>query len=425
MSPDISLFIVGTHFGDEGKGKIVDVMASQYRYAVRFSGGNNAGHTLYHNGNKIVLHLIPSAVLHPTVTCVIGPGVVIDPVAFQEELNTINQVITLDAKALAVSGNAAIIFSCHSALDQKRESALGTGKIGTTGKGIGPAYEDIAARRAIRGYDLFAPSIQHKIELLASHYATPLDTDHKTLTSKLMQEASAAKEILSPYLTDTTALLHQAIKKKEPILFEGAQGAMLDVHAGSWPYVTSSATMTGGLLCGTRLPATALDKILGVSKAYTTRVGNGTLPTQIPEPLQSKMVDLGKEFGATTGRTRRCGWLDLPLLRHAIRQCGINQLCISKLDVLDSFDQLNLCYAYQLDGAELLYPPDNPNQFANCKPLYHTIEGWNTPTSALRTPDQLPPQLKAYLSYIEQQTETPVSMVSVGAQREDMVWLDS
>lgn len=418
------LYIVGTHFGDEGKGKIVDTLASQYDYAVRFSGGNNAGHTLYHQGKKIVLHLIPSAIFHPNTTCVIAQGVVLDPYGLQEEIKQVSTLMPGFDRRLAISGNCALLFPLHRDLDSMRETSLGNKKIGTTGKGIGPAYEDISARRAIRLYDLLSPNLPDKLHTLAHHASVIMQQPFDVIYSKLCCDAEFAKQTLSPFIVDTNTLLRDALEKNRPILFEGAQGIMLDLYAGSWPYVTSSSSTFAGLLTGTQIVPSPSNpvSVLGVCKAYTTRVGGGPFPTEIEGPIQDYLVEKGSEFGSTTGRKRRCGWLDLPMLRHAVRQGTVTSLCITKLDVFDTFDTISVCTMYDCNGRLLRYPPDNMNELEFCKPIFTMLPGWKQSTNHITDKNKIPTEMQSFISLIEQEVGVSIAIISVGTNRENIVW---
>ena len=414
------LFVVGTHFGDEGKGKLIDTISRDFDYAVRFSGGNNAGHTVYHNGTKVALHLIPSAVFHKRTMCVLAPGVVVDPIAMEDEINQLKKIGIDLSERLKISGNCPLIFSCHKQLDKYREKLLGTNKIGTTGKGIGPAYEDVVGRRAIKIYDLLGNNLTKKLDILHGHYALQLgDEMEKGL---LFEEAHKAKEIVSGYVCNTVQLLLQAEKNNQCVLYEGAQGSMLDLAVGTWPYITSSFANISGIYVGTHLPPRGDIYTLGICKAYTTRVGEGPLPTEIEGENQELLTTLGNEFGATTGRKRRCGWLDIPILRRSIQRNNIDVLCITKLDVLDTLDKISICTSYQINGIQSDLPPDDIGQLDECRPNYTEIDGWKTDITAIRNYKDLPHQAQYFIEQIQSMAGIPVIMVSVGVNREQLVW---
>jgi adenylosuccinate synthase len=412
-------------WGDEGKGAVVDVLADRVEATVRFQGGHNAGHTLVINGEKTVLHLIPSGILREGVTCLIGNGVVVSPDALLTEIDTLAERGVSVADRLIVSAACPLILSSHLALDAAREKASGAKAIGTTGRGIGPAYEDKIARRAVRASDLFAPErLKDKLEsllelhnfLLSRYYASD-EVDVKAEFDRLL----GLGERIRPMIGDVTETLRQFAADGRNVLFEGAQGAMLDIDLGTYPFVTSSNTTVGGALSGTGVGPAAIDYVLGIVKAYTTRVGAGPFPTELFDDNGRHLADIGGEFGATTGRARRCGWFDAVLLKRAVFTNGLSGLCVTKLDVLDGLDEIKVCTAYRLDGQTLERPPLEPERFQDCEPLYESLPGWSTPTAGITDFDALPDRAKAYLARLEALLGIPVDIVSTGPGREAII----
>lgn len=422
-----NVVVIGSQWGDEGKGKVVDLLTGRARAVVRFQGGHNAGHTLVIDGNKTVLHLIPSGILHPGVTCFIGNGVVLAPGALLEEIRMLERSGVEVKAQLKISVACPLILPHHVALDLAREKARGDKAIGTTGRGIGPAYEDKVARRAVRFGDLFLPErFAAKLEellayhnFLLQHYYQVQPVDFQQVLEETLQIA----EILRPMAADVTALLLQHRQRGDNILFEGAQGAMLDIDLGTYPYVTSSNTTAGGAATGSGLGPRYLDYILGISKAYTTRVGAGPFPTELTDELGDYLADRGHEFGATTGRRRRCGWLDLVALRRSIQHNSVSGLCVTKLDVLDGLDPINLCVGYRCGGEELTTPPLDAEAFATCEPVYERLPGWKESTSGVTAYEQLPVNARNYLKRVEALTETPIDIISTGPDRVDTILL--
>ncbi|MCG3158663.1 MAG: Adenylosuccinate synthetase [bacterium] len=418
--------VIGAQWGDEGKGKIIDLLSETAAVVARYQGGANAGHTVVHRGEKFVLHLIPSGILHPHTTCLLGNGVVIDPVAFLAEVNLLQQRgLTLPGR-LFLSHRAHLVMPYHKLLDQSRESASELEKIGTTGRGIGPAYVDKALRLGIRLVDLLEAgllrkkieqNLQEKNALLSTLYGrSPLDPDD------ILREYQRFDELLDPYITDVTRLLQQSIADGQSILCEGAQGTLLDLDFGTYPYVTSSSPAAGGACTGLGIGPTQIDEVLGVVKAYTTRVGMGPLPTEIPEDSGIDLRSLGAEFGATTGRPRRCGWFDAVVANYAVQINGLAACAVTKLDVLDTLPAINVCVAYRYRGKELRHFPADLQILENCEPVYETLPGWCTPTGGARAFEQLPVRAQDYLRCLESLTNTPVRIVSVGAEREQTLW---
>ncbi len=419
-----SVVIVGAQWGDEGKGKIVDALAGEADVVARFQGGDNAGHTVYCDGRKHVFHLLPSGILRPGVMNIIGGGVVLNPVRLAEELAEIG-VSDADLKQrLRISGEAHLILPCHPALDRAAEQRMGGDKIGTTLRGIGPAYADRAARIGVRAADTLDPDyFRARLRICLAAKRGLLSADQ---AEALDEESTARKilELMRPWrglIADTSALLWQARAAGQRILYEGAQGAMLDVSAGSYPYVTSSHTIAGGVCVGAGIGPGAVDKVLGVAKAYATRVGEGPFTSELHDDTGARLRELGGEYGATTNRPRRCGWLDLVQLRRSAALNGLNGLVITKMDVLDEFDQIGVCVAYEAGGRRLEEMPVNPVELRDARPVYEFWPGWRAPTSAARTYAALPLNARRYLAQIEERTGTPVVIVSAGRDRDQMI----
>lgn len=420
-----SLVIVGAQWGDEGKGKIVDALAGQADVVVRFQGGDNAGHTVYHNGQKFVFHILPSGILRPRVMNLIGGGVVVNPKKLVEELATINLPESVWRKRLRLSGEAHLILSCHLALDQAAEIQRGNNKIGTTQRGIGPAYADRAARIGVRIGDTLDP------EYFRAQVKTCLDSHCALLPKDLAREVCdvdrVTKEtlaLLRPFrdlIVDTGVLLDAARRKGKNILYEGAQGTMLDIGAGTYPYVTSSHTIAGGVCVGAGVGPHAIDRILGVSKAYATRVGEGPFTAELHDATGDTLRRIGGEYGATTKRPRRCGWLDMVQLRRAARLNSLDGLILTKLDVLDEFDQIGVCTAYRCGGKRWTEWPDNPTALATAEPIYTFLPGWKQATTGATSFKELPPAARAYINQIERWLDLPVVMISNGQDRKQLI----
>lgn len=424
-----AVVVVGAQWGDEGKGKLVDVFASHADTVVRFQGGSNAGHTLVVNGQKTVLHLIPSGILHSDKTCVIASGVVIDLFGIVEEIKKLKAGgLNISNEQLLIADNATVLLPYHKALDQAREKALSEGKIGTTGKGIGPAYEDRASRRALMMSDLFdskdlkakiSHGIKEKNVLLKNLYDAPeIDAD------KLIAEIQTVIEVLRPYrISDVSLYLAQKVKQGKKILFEGAQGTLLDIYHGTYPYVTSSSTIAGASATSAGLGPWQMGKIVGVFKAYCTRVGSGPFPTELSDSVGALIQKQGHEFGSTTGRARRCGWLDLVALKYSIRVNGINSLAMMKLDVLSACDEIKVCTGYKLNGEVINDFPTSTELVALAEPIYHTFPGWKEDITAVKTLKDLPRKVMDYITYVQQQVQCPIDVVSVGPDREQTLWI--
>jgi len=423
-----SLIVVGAQWGDEGKGKVIDLLTSQAEAVVRFQGGHNAGHTLVINGQKTVLHLIPSGIFNDA-KCIIGNGVVLHiPTLLDEIKSLITKNIDIETKLL-ISSQCPLILPTHILLDDARENALGNQAIGTTGRGIGPAYEDKVARRAIHLMDLLDPVIfKQKLSALMSYHNFILESLYQAKpedTEKVGDLWLSFVDTIRPFIADTTSVINAMLKNKSNVLFEGAQGSMLDIDHGTYPYVTSSNTVAGAASTGTGIGPGAFNKILGITKAYTTRVGSGPFPTELNDDNGKHLADVGVEFGATTGRPRRCGWLDVVALRKAIINNSISHLCLTKLDVLDGLDEVYVAVEYEILGDRYSTMPNiNKEHLINCKPIYKKFEGWKESTSGATTINQLPEQAKQFISAIESLLSTKVALISTGPDRKDIIVLD-
>ena len=420
-----SVVIIGTQWGDEGKGKIVDLLTDRAAAVIRFQGGHNAGHTLIIDGEKTVLHLIPSGVLRDGVACVIGNGVVIHLPSLLDEIDALLARNVPVASLLKISAACPLILPTHIALDQAREQASGSQAIGTTGRGIGPAYEDKAARRSLRIADLFNPAhFAERLEvamdlhnfMLQQYYdAAPVDL------AATRDECLQMAERIKPLVIDTTGYLAGLRETGANLLFEGAQGTLLDVDQGTYPFVTSSNTTAGAAATGSGVGPAAFDYILGIVKAYTTRVGAGPFPTELFDDMGEHLASVGAEFGATTGRPRRCGWFDSVALRRAIINSSITGLCITKLDVLDGLERIKICVGYRLDGEILDIPPFLVGRYEDCEPIYEELSGWKVSTVGIKELSQLPEAARAYLHRLEEILKVPVDMISTGPDRDENI----
>ena len=416
-----NIVVLGTQWGDEGKGKIVDLLTDQVAAVVRFQGGHNAGHTVVIEGNKTVLHLIPSGILREGVQCLIGNGVVLSPTALLDEISMLEGNGINARDRLKISEACTLILPYHIALDQAREKAKGNDAIGTTGRGIGPAYEDKVARRALRVGDLlnkdkFAKKLAEVLEfhnfILKEYFKSDV-VDYQTTLDETMDLA----ESIIPMIADVTELIWQLQKKGDNILFEGAQGTLLDIDHGTYPFVTSSNTTAGGASTGSGVGPGCFDYILGITKAYTTRVGSGPFPTELFDTTGEHLAKVGHEFGATTGRARRCGWFDAVALRRSKQVNNLTGLCITKLDVLDGLDTIHICTGYDYRGQTRLTPPAGADAIAECTPVYEEMPGWSESTSGVTDYDALPQKAIEYLNRLEELTETPIVMISTGPDR--------
>jgi len=420
-----NIVIVGTQWGDEGKGKIVDLLAEYADMVVRFQGGNNAGHTMVVEGEQFISHLVPSGILQKKI-CLIGNGVVVDPSVLLEELDKLNNKgIDVGPNLLKISEKAHVIMPYHKQIDLARERMKGDQKIGTTGRGIGPCYEDKASRRGIRfveliDADVFKETVHDVLEeknFYLKHFlsAEPLDP------KPIVQQYQGYAERLAPHVVNISIVMNQAVKAGKQILFEGAQGTHLDIDHGTYPFVTSSNTVSGNACCGAGIGPKEITGVIGIVKAYTTRVGRGPFPTELFDEIGDTIQKKGAEFGATTGRKRRCGWLDIVLLRNAARLNGLTGLVITKLDVLDGLESLKICTGYEYNGETLDDFPANLKTLEACKPVFETFPGWSEDISDIRKLDDLPKNARHYLDRVEELLETSIDIVSVGPGRDETI----
>ncbi len=418
--------LVGAQWGDEGKGKIIDVLTEQADIVVRYAGGNNAGHTVYVGKQKYVLHLVPSGILRKNKLCVIGNGVVVDPLGLVSEIEGLKKIgVKVSPKNFVLSETAHVVFPYHRELDAQREVIKGKNKIGTTKRGIGPAYGDKAARVGLRVNDLvdtarleekLARRVKENNEVLKALGAKPLSF------KQIFAEYNKAGQYLKPFVTNTVVLLHEAMRERANILLEGAQGTFLDIDHGTYPFVTSSNTTAGGACTGSGMPPHRMDRVVGVMKAYTTRVGEGPLPTENQE-ISDLLHGMGREFGATTGRARRCGWFDSVATRHATMVNGIDDLAITNLDGLDTVENIRVCVAYRHGKKQLDYVPNDAQVLAECEPVYVEFEGWCTPTHKCKTFKQLPAKARAYAKAIAELTNARLYIASVGPGRDQTIFV--
>jgi adenylosuccinate synthase len=417
--------LVGAQWGDEGKGKIIDFLTDEADIVVRSQGGNNAGHTIVIGGEKYVLHLIPSGILRRSKTCVIGNGVVLDPVSLVGEIDGLLARGVKIGKNLLISDAAHLVLPYHRSLDELREVQKGSKKIGTTKRGIGPAYADKASRTGLRMGDLMRPDVftakltqrvKENNAILKSHGLAPLNG------KKILQDYLAAGEKLRPFVTNTVIFLHRALELKQNMLFEGAQGTFLDIDHGTYPFVTSSNTTAGGASTGSGVPPHRIDSVLGVMKAYTTRVGEGPFATE-DEGLSDRLHAMGREYGATTGRARRCGWFDAVSTRYSTMVNGIDKIAITNLDGLDGVETIRICVAYRLDGKVIDFPPTDSDDLSRCEPVYVEMPGWLKGTEKARKFSELPPKARAYVKKISELTGAKLSIVSIGPGRAQTIQL--
>jgi adenylosuccinate synthase len=422
------MVIVGSQWGDEGKGKIVDVLAEQVDVVARYQGGANAGHTVHVGEEEFVLHQIPSGILHPRRRCLLGNGVVVDPFQLFEELDAlIERGVDVDGR-VGVSSRAHLLLPYHKILDRTAELGRGEKKIGTTGRGIGPAYEDKVARQGIRVADLRDPERAEQLLRAASKRVNgrleSLGSTELVDADRLVADVFSIRERLLGLALETGQVIHDAIRAGGHVLLEGAQGALLDVDHGTYPYVTSSNTTAGGAALGVGIGPMALDAVVGVVKAYTTRVGEGPLPTELPSPMQEHVRELGGEYGATTGRPRRCGWFDAVVVCYAARVNGLTGLAVTKLDVLDTLPEIRIATGYQADGVALDGFPADLGLLAEAEPIYETLPGWKESTSAARRWEDLPSAAQSYLRRIEELTGVAIWYVSVGTRRDQIIHVE-
>ncbi len=417
----MNIVVLGAQWGDEGKGKIVDLLAPRFSIVARYQGGHNAGHTVYVRGTKFILRLIPSGILHEGVTCVIGNGVVIDPQALLAEVAELEKHGVRVGKRLVISDRAHLILPYHRELDVLSEARRGERKIGTTSRGIGPAYEDKVARRGIRVGDL------QDLDALADAVRHNVDARNRIVEGKPMDAATVLAELkvqwqqISGWVSDVSLFLSQARADGRSILFEGAQGTLLDIDHGTYPYVTSSNATAGGVCTGLGVGPRTIDGVLGVVKAYTTRVGEGPLVSELHGEPGERLRQKGGEFGAVTGRPRRCGWFDAVAVRYAARINGLDALAITKMDVLDGMDEIPICTAYRYRGRVIDEFPGDIAQLSVCEPVYESMPGWSQPTRGIRAFDELPVDARNYIARLEQVTGVPAAVISTGSEREDTI----
>ncbi len=419
-----NVIVIGAQWGDEGKGKITDLLSRSADVVVRYQGGVNAGHTIVVQGQTFKLHLIPSGILYPKTECIIGCGTVIDPQVLIKELEQLEQ-LNISTANLLISQTAHVTMPYHRIIDKASEEVRGNHKIGTTGRGIGPTYADKSERIGIRMLDLMDTdglreqlkwTINYKNTILEKLYnLPPLNPE------EVIEEYLVYAERLRPFVVDTSLKIYDAVLRRRNILFEGAQGTLLDLDHGTYPYVTSSNPVAGGACVGSGLGPTMIDRVIGVSKAYTTRVGEGPFPTELNNAIGDLLGDRGAEFGTTTGRKRRCGWFDAVIGRYAVRINGMDCIAITKLDVLDELEEINVCVAYEIDGERCEHFPTSARQFARCRPIYKTVPGWQVPTSHCRTLEELPQKALDYLKFLAELMEVPIAIVSLGASRDQTI----
>jgi len=420
----MNLAVLGAQWGDEGKGKIVDLLTPHFSIVARYQGGHNAGHTVFVNGEKFILRLIPSGILHPDITCVIGNGVVVDPQALFEEIDELARHGIEVGNRILISDKAHLILPYHRDLDLLSEARRGERKIGTTSRGIGPAYEDKIARRGIRVGDLADPvGLEQNVRdnvMARNRLVQDSTMDWKPVLSQLLRHA----ERMRPMVRDVSVLLTEAMRQGRSILYEGAQGTLLDVDHGTYPYVTSSSASVGGIATGLGVPPRAIGRVLGVAKAYTTRVGEGPLPTELWGEMGNRLRESGNEYGAVTGRPRRCGWFDAVAVRYAVRINGLDGLALTKLDVLDGLDRIEICTAYRCGDRTLTEFPSDVGQLTQCAPIYESMPGWASPTAGVRDFDRLPAAARNYIAKLEEVSGVRAAIVSTGSERDDTILRD-
>ena len=420
-----STVLVGAQWGDEGKGKITDLIASDYDYVVRFQGGNNAGHTVIHGDKKLALHLMPSGVMYENAVPVIGNGVVVDPGVLVKEMAML-EAEGISCKNLRISNDAHLIMPYHKDLDGADEKSLGDKKIGTTKRGIGPCYQDKMGRKGIRMQDLLDEKIfRLKLEAVLAQKNPILEKIyglHTYTVEEICDEYLPYARILAPYVCESAHMLNTALAEGKSILFEGAQGTLLDIDHGTYPFVTSSNTVSGNAAAGCGIGPNRLDRIIGILKAYTTRVGEGPFPTELNDATGDLLRANGGEFGVTTGRPRRCGWQDIVILRESARLNGLTDIALTKLDVLSGFDEIKICVAYDYQGRRMDYPPQESGALERVTPIYESVPGWKEDITACKTWDELPEAARAYVLRLEELSGVPVSMVSVGPDRNQTIF---
>jgi len=419
-----AIVLLGAQWGDEGKGKATDILGDRVDYVVRYQGGNNAGHTVVIGDQKYALHLLPSGILSPNVIPVIGNGVVIDPAVLLEEIKGLNDR-GIDTSRLVISSNAHLITPYHRTIDKVSERFLGKAKIGTTGRGIGPAYADKISRIGIRVQDLFDQSIlQKKLEGALkdkNQVLTKVFNRKDMQVSEILEEYQGYAEILRPYIADTALLLNSALDEGKTVLLEGSQGTLLDVDHGTYPFVTSSNPTAGGACTGSGIGPTKIERVIGIVKAYTTRVGSGPFPTELENEDGEKLRTIGHEYGTTTGRNRRCGWYDAPIARFAVRINGLTDFFLTKLDVLTGWREIPVCVAYEIDGKRVEEVPSSQTDFHHARPIYEYLPGWSEDISKARSISDLPKNARDYISFLEDISGAPMSAIGVGPGRDETI----
>lgn len=418
------IVLVGAQWGDEGKGKITDLLSDTFAYVARFQGGNNAGHTVIHGDTKLQLHLIPSGIMYPHITPIIGNGCVVDPKVLIDEMDIL-EAQGISTRKLLISPNAHLIMPYHRDLDGASEHRLGKNEIGTTRRGIGPAYQDKASRLGIRAQDLFdrsifkekiAAALIEKNDILEKVYGLPTYT-----VEEIAEEYLAYAERLKPHIQDVGPLLNRALDEGESVLFEGAQGTLLDIDHGTYPFVTSSSSTAGGATIGTGVGPTKIDRVLGIAKAYITRVGSGPFPTELHDSYGEDLIRVGHEFGTTTGRQRRAGWYDAVIVRYAVEVNGLTDIVLTKLDVLSEFETVKVCVAYEHLGKIYKTVPGHQSAFHHAKPIYEELPGWKTDITGCRTFEELPKAAQDYVNFLEELAGVPISMIAVGPSRDQTI----
>jgi len=419
-----NVIVIGAQWGDEGKGKITDLLSRSADVVVRYQGGVNAGHTIVVQGQTFKLHLIPSGILYPNTECIIGCGTVIDPQVLIKELDQLEQ-LNISTANLLISQTAHVTMPYHRMIDKASEEVRGNHKIGTTGRGIGPTYADKSERTGIRMLDLMdTDGLREQLERTINYKNTILEKLYNLPPlnpQDVIEEYLSYAERLRPFVVDTSLKIYDAVLRRRNILFEGAQGTLLDLDHGTYPYVTSSNPVAGGACVGSGLGPTMIDRVIGVSKAYTTRVGEGPFPTELDDETGELLGDRGAEFGTTTGRKRRCGWFDAVIGRYAVRINGMDCMALTKLDVLDELEEINVCVAYEIDGERCEHFPTSARLFARCRPIYKTVPGWQVSTSHCRTLEELPQKALDYLKFLAELMEVPIAIVSLGASRDQTI----
>jgi len=419
-----NVIVIGAQWGDEGKGKITDLLSRSADVVVRYQGGVNAGHTIVVQGQTFKLHLIPSGILYPKTECIIGCGTVIDPQVLIKELEQLEQ-LNISTANLLISQTAHVTMPYHRMIDKASEEVRGNHKIGTTGRGIGPTYADKSERTGIRMLDLMdTDGLPEQLERTINYKNTILEKLYNLPPlnpQAVIEEYLGYAERLRPFVVDTSLKIYDAVLRRRNILFEGAQGTLLDLDHGTYPYVTSSNPVAGGACVGSGLGPTMIERVIGVSKAYTTRVGEGPFPTELDDEIGDLLGDRGAEFGTTTGRKRRCGWFDAVIGRYAVRINGMDCMALTKLDVLDELEEINVCVAYEIDGERCEDFPTSARQFARCRPIYKTVPGWQVSTSHCRTLEELPQKALDYLKFLAELMKVPIAIVSLGASRDQTI----